>query len=670
VNININKYHYRAVILVAVIVFVLLNPAVVTAKRAIKVGVPESLPPFSFINAKDGGLRGFSVDLALLLAGNMGAKINLFSMDDLLLKKALNDGRIDVISCVAAGDGGKEDFNLLETGITVERKFFVNKSCLTVTCDKDLPGHKVTLVKGIDYTNLFTHSDDITFIEASSRQEALEMVDSGKAQVYISTCSLSTLYLIQKNGFKSIKEVGVPIESVPLALAVRSKDAELLTELSVAFGKILENKSYDLLYRKWLGHGVRFSAWEKYIKVIFLVLVLIASGLLILIFWNRLLKRRVQKVTNDLQRSEQKYRDLIESSPEMIHLVSSDCKVKLANKNALERLGYSEGEMLSVDLSRLVAPQNRAAICFFMKSVFKKGFGNKEFVFKAKNGTCIDVEMIATTVNGLDKAEDLACCFSRDITQRKRLEEELIQSERLAIMGQTAAGIAHEINNPLGIILANTEDLINTARVTEDVRVTLDSIERNAIRAGEIIEDLLSFTRPNPPEKVPIDLVELIDASLVFLKQKLRQKRINVEKCFTEEKIVFQGDENKIQQLLINLILNSIKAVPEEGSIKIRVMLDRDSETKWIRLEIEDTGVGIPADDLPKIFDPFFTARKTKGFGLGLFICKRIVEKHGGTIRVQSSTGSGTLMTVELPVQSDQEKDFSLSSAFQRQEIQ
>ena len=126
----------------------------------------------------------------------------------------------------------------------------------------------------------------------------------------------------------------------------------------------------------------------------------------------------------------------------------------------------------------------------------------------------------------------------------------------------------------------------------------------------------------------------------------------------------------QIQQLLINLILNSIKAVPEEGAIKIRVMLDRDSETKWIRLEIEDTGVGIPADDLPKIFDPFFTARKTKGFGLGLFICKRIVEKHGGTIRVQSSTGSGTLMTVELPVQSDQEKDFSLSSAFQRQEIQ
>ena len=666
----IKRYCCRIIIILLVIVFGSLSPAILAAKRTLNVGVPRSLPPFSFIDTEEGGLRGFSVDLAVLLAGNMGARIDLFAMDDLDLKNALNDGRIDLVSCVPVGDGGKEGFNLIETGITVDRKFFVNKSCLTITCEKDLPGHTVVLVKGVDYANLYTYSDNINFIVADSRQEALAMVDSGRAQVYISTCSLTALYLIQKNGFKNIKEVGLPIESVPLALAVRSNNAELLTELSVSFGKILENKSYDLLYRKWLGQGVRFSAWEKYIKAIFFVLALIASALLIFIFWNRLLKRKVQEIANDLKRSEQKYRDLIESSPEMIHLVSSDCKVKLANKNALERLGYNEEEISSTELSSLVAPEHRSAMDSFLELVFQKGFGNKEFVFRAKDGERINVEMIATTVKGLDKIEDLACCFSRDITKRKRLEEELIQSERLAIMGQTAAGIAHEINNPLGIILANTEDLMSTAEVTEDMRITLGTIERNAIRAGKIIEDLLSFTRPNPPEKVPIDLVELIDASLLFLKQKLRQKQINVEKHITPEKVAFQGDENKIQQLLINLILNSIKAVSEGDTIKIRVILDDRDSAKWIRLEIEDTGEGIPTEDLPKIFDPFFTARKTKGFGLGLFICTRIVEEHGGVIRVRSNLGTGTLMIVELPMQDTHKGDCSITPEFQGQEVQ
>jgi signal transduction histidine kinase len=237
------------------------------------------------------------------------------------------------------------------------------------------------------------------------------------------------------------------------------------------------------------------------------------------------------------------------------------------------------------------------------------------------------------------------------MTDRKRLEEDLIQSDRLAIMGQMAAGIAHEINNPLGIILANAEDAIGNHLDAQSTRESLESIERNAVRAGKTIEDLLSFTRPHPPERVSIDLPQLIDESLSFLKQKLKQKKIKVEKSFPDDPVVILGDENLLQQLLINLLLNSTQAMQHGGKLMIRVAVHQNGKDGRITLEVEDTGAGIPDNDLPKIFDPFFTSRKEKGFGLGLFTSRIIVEKHQGTLSAMSELGRGTVMTVEMPAE-------------------
>jgi signal transduction histidine kinase len=224
-----------------------------------------------------------------------------------------------------------------------------------------------------------------------------------------------------------------------------------------------------------------------------------------------------------------------------------------------------------------------------------------------------------------------------------------MQSERLAIMGEMAAGIAHEINNPLGIILANTEELIQETDGRGTIRESLQTIERNAIRAGKFIDDLLTFTRPNPASKVRIDLIALIEESLSFCKQQLRQKGIRVEKQFPGEAVFFEGDDNQIQQLMVNLILNSIQAISERGSIRLRVGKERDNGSEKVHLEVADTGMGIQEKDLPRIFDPFYTARKNKGFGLGLSISKRIIEKHNGAIRVESMVGQGTTIFIDLP---------------------
>ena len=620
-------------------------PVSAGAQKILRAGVDGSLPPFSFVDQNSNSIRGFNVDLIKMLTANAKAKVNFFPMDGSRLEAHLAEGKLDL----AIRDKAISSHTLqcLELPITLERKLFVNSCCITVTCVRDLPGHKVVVLKGSGLIPLVPEKEKVTFIEADTQDRALDMVNSGEADVYLAPSGISARYTIQKNNFRNLKEVGLPVESVPMAIWVHQDHTTLLTELSVAFGKITENKNYDTIYSKWFGQDIPFAGLEKYLKVIIAAAGFFAMALLGFFIWTRMLKRKVRQVTRDLQLSEQKHKDLIEFSPEMIHLVGADGRVMHANKIAIQTLGYGREETLSKRLYDLVPRESREEIIMFIHSIFQGGAGEKEFSFHSKDGKRIDVDMSATLIKGGDTL--LACCFSRDMTDRKRLEAELMQSERLAIMGEMAAGIAHEINNPLGIILANTEELIQETEGQGNTRESLQTIERNAIRAGKVIDDLLTFTRPNPPTKVRIDLIALIDESLSLCKQQLRQKGIKVEKQFPGEAVFFEGDDNQIQQLMVNLILNSIQAISERGSIQIRVGKERDNGTEKVHLEVADTGMGIQEKDLPRIFDPFYTARKNKGFGLGLSISKRIIEKHNGTIRVESTVGQGTTIFIDLP---------------------
>jgi PAS domain S-box-containing protein len=631
--------------LILTVSLVLFFPMLANSKRVLRVGVNCCLPPFSFIDHESNSIRGFSVDLVKLLAASLEARIKFFPMDSHELETRLSEGKIDLI----IGDKifGNPDLQFLELPIKQDRKLFVNNCCITVTCVKDLSGHTVAIQKGSKLIHLIPNKEKIKFIGAETQERALQIVNSGEAEVYISPNSLSTIYVIQKNYFRNIKEVGMSIESIPLAISVRQDNTALLTELSVAFGKITENKSYDTIYRKWFGQDIPFAGLEKYIKIIFVAAGFFAIALLGFLIWNQMLKRKVRQVTYDLQLSEQRHKDLIEFSPEMIHLVAPDGKVMHANRMALQTFGYGNDEILALKFYDLVPQESRQEIANFIQSVFQEGRSSKEFSFLTKEGKRIDVEMNATIIKGVDTL--LACCFSRDVTERKRLEAELMQSEHLAIMGEMAAGIAHEINNPLGIILANTEELLQQKSDQDGIRESLETIERNAIRAGKFIDDLLTFTRPAPPAKVRIDLLALIEESLSLCKQQLKQKGITVERQFPPKPVIFEGDDNQIQQLMVNLILNSIQAISGKGSIRIGVSRVWDNGAEKVHLEIADTGMGILEKDLPKIFDPFFTARKNKGFGLGLSISKRIVEKHNGTIRVDSKVGQGTIIYIDFP---------------------
>lgn len=231
------------------------------------------------------------------------------------------------------------------------------------------------------------------------------------------------------------------------------------------------------------------------------------------------------------------------------------------------------------------------------------------------------------------------------LAEKEKLEEELHRSERLAALGRLVTGVAHELRNPIGIIKTTTQimegELGNSPEYSEHFRIIKEQIERQ----NRVIQELLDFGRPSKPVLESVCLNNLLEKVLTFTAPTLRQQKIDLHKSLQEDLPRVMADGEKIKQVFVNLILNAVQSMPSGG----KLVIETAAESGWVAARFTDTGSGIPAEDLPKIFDPFYTTKKT-GTGLGLSISHQIISMHRGTIEVSSTEGVGTAFTVKLPI--------------------
>lgn len=622
----------------------------------LRVGLKIGSPPFTFVDRSSEKLavRGLSPDLARMLCKAMGRRVEFWKSDDLEERRELlKQGRIDMIMFDSPFLGGEREFTYIPTAISLNRRLFAHHSRRDVVCLKDLPGKRVVIVTGDDpWLGRDDRPETVQVVDTPL--QALSMVESGEADVYVAPSEEVAEAFIQKHGYHNIRKVGIVLEQIPLCITVRREDQELAEALRVAMRRIQSSGALSQLKEKWFGIDFTPPTWERYRDEIAWALGGVGSALLAIVLWNWQLKRKVRQVTQGLQSSERNFRNVIDSSPDMILVVDRKGRIVRCNPKAAQTLGPGGGEReegLFVDaLPALERGRGQA----FLEEVFARGHASAGFHLQGARGNLRDIDVAATRVTDHETGEELACAFARDMTERNRMEQELVQADRLATIGKMAASVAHEINNPLGIIQANVELLLNRALPTEESREFLEAIRRHTVRAGLITRDLLATAKPKAPQMAEMNLEEMTLATLSM--SAAHFKGIHIEHHTPKKPPLAWGDAGLLQQVLINLLLNAKAALNgrPEPRIDIRYCWPAGG---GIRFSVADNGKGIARKHLPEIFEPFFTAGKAEGFGLGLFISRRIVEHHGGVIYVESEPGRGTKMIVELSESSGQETD-------------
>ena len=369
-----------------------------------------------------------------------------------------------------------------------------------------------------------------------------------------------------------------------------------------------------------------------------------------LLFLNQNLENLVAERTEELALSEHNYRRIFEVSRDMILVTKPDGAIINLNPAGCKLLGYKDPPPSFT--------RNLFADFFVKASDWRKirkiiehhsFISNAEVSLKDSDGKQIRVLVSGSLDKGISDRDATIHFLVKDIEQRRIIEEQIAQADKLASIGQLSAGIAHEINNPLGIILGYTQLLIRNEKSNTEKYDDLKTIEKHVRNCKSIVEDLLNFARSSKPNEDVIRLDEAMEDVLNFIQQHAGLDNIRVERNYDTAVPDMRLDEKKIKQVFMNLIMNAKHAIGKEGTLTISTSHSPDEGN--VVVIISDTGHGIKKKDIVRIFDPFFTTKPTgEGTGLGLSVSYGIVKNHGGDILVESEVGKGSTFTIVLPL--------------------
>ena len=612
------------------------SPSLAGTSGVLRVGVAIDSPPISFIDTSTGQLRGVAPELASELAKTMGVEIVHVPLHKAERREALARGDVDFLVSELLDRQARANFDtIVYRKSRLERRIFVHKSQHTIGEPKDFAGKRVLVVRGDDYLRFIPQPDKVTIIVVDSQAEAVERLDREEADAFLAPTDRIVRNNIHRKGLTNLKIVGEPLEILQTGMLVRRGDADLYARLAAA-QKTLANKGvYRALREKWSGREASESFVLRYGKVLLPYAAAVAGLILLFMGWNWLLRRKVAAIRFDLEQSEQQFKQVIDSSPDRIYVADRAGKVLQSNDPDSP-----------CSLLDLFGDSRRSAVLKFLDTAGKKGECSVAvFQTDSLHGPSRIWEIAATSVD-IGGNRDVLCCFARDITGRKRLENELVQAERLAVIGRMAACVAHEINNPLAIVRSNIA-LLQTVGVPQESRQFLESITRNTERAGKMTHELLDLARPQKFCPKTLDAVELVRKCLSFLAPKMRDVAVSMQESVHPQYLV--GDPHLLQQAFINLLLNAVESMGNSPRKSIDIRFCDRPNLKHVRVSVEDSGCGIPREMLPMIFEPFMTSGKRSGFGLGLFVVRRIIDDHGGEVYVESEPGQGTRMILELP---------------------
>ncbi len=357
-----------------------------------------------------------------------------------------------------------------------------------------------------------------------------------------------------------------------------------------------------------------------------------------------------KRLEQALKESEERYRTLVETASTAIIALDENGRIILYNPSAEQIFLYTKTELMDMTLLSLIDEINGDV------SDLDNLIGTTAELYGInKKGDKFPVEITFSkcTIEG----KSIYTAIILDITERKNLQNQLIQSAKLAAIGELISGVTHEVNNPLAVVMGYSEMLLAESGVDEETKKAIKVIFSESERARKVIQNMLSFARQNAPDKEPVMLNEVIEKTLELADFDLRKNSVKVIKKFDDSLPLILGEANQLQQVFLNLLMNAQQAMSEngsEGTITIETIKDTGTEAEstsgFVKVIVSDDGPGIPAKIVDSIFDPFFTTKpEGVGTGLGLSVSLGIIKDHNGNIEVESVENKGTSFNIQFP---------------------
>ena len=404
-------------------------------------------------------------------------------------------------------------------------------------------------------------------------------------------------------------------------------------------------------------HGIQI---RQFYLAGFTILSIFSGGLLIvglMLGWSRSLQKEVDKMTIELIKSESQYKSLVEHANDIIFTVTLDGEIISMNQAGrifFKRAG-DDDEIVGDNIGAICFNEDSASLQLkAIDDVFKTTHLSRQITYPVIISG--NEYWLSTNFSALlgDKGEVFAVLgIARDFTERKKIEEQMYHTEKLASLGTLAAGVAHEINNPLTIILGFTDLLKEKVPAYSEYYEILKTIEKQGLNAKRVVENLLTFARFSEYKEENVDININLKEVLTIVGNTLSLNKVAIVKQLSESLPIVKGDPRELQQVFLNIVNNAISAMKGGGTLTIAAKMMDEGET--VEIKISDTGCGINKENRTRIFDPLFTTKKVgEGTGLGLSVSYGIIAKYGGTITFETRTReepgeTGTTFIITLP---------------------
>lgn len=386
---------------------------------------------------------------------------------------------------------------------------------------------------------------------------------------------------------------------------------------------------------------------------------------------------------SERKRTDERFRLVAESTPNAIVMANADGVIIFVNSQAERNFGYGREEMVGQPVEMLVPERSRGRHpgdrqAFFASPTARPMGAGRDLFGRRKDGSEFPVEIGLTPIQTAEGPAVISAIV--DITERKRAEislreqrdhlerlvaelqtkneevrtatQQLWMAAKLASVGELAASIAHELNNPLAIIILRLESLLARTSQSDATRKSLEIVDQEARRMGNLVGNLLQFSRRGQEQVSTVDVCQELVKAVELVHHLLKKRQIVIHQDMKAETPAIYADRQKLRQVFLNLLTNASDAMERGGKLSLTISRDvLPGGDAAVRIEVADTGSGIADAHLEKVFDPFFTTKEEDhGTGLGLAICRRVVDEHQGEIRIDSEVGKGTTVTILLPV--------------------